>query len=151
MKYEIVRPVLTLVVVGLLAWAGPAARAVERPFRLTEHGTAEFNTDGSISSEGSGEATHLGQFTLVREATLYDPIGSEFEVDGEATLTTANGDLLFASIEGTFDAATGTGVLIYEWQGGTGRFANATGTTVWLVTLHPDLTYDVVAEGVIDF
>jgi hypothetical protein len=41
--------------------------------------------------------------------------------------------------------------LIYEWKGGTGRFQNATGTTIWLVELHSDLTYDVVADGVIDY
>src|SRR5262245_61045774 len=142
---------------GLLAPLVPTALPAhahhghDGPFQLVEHGSATFGADGVIRSEGSGEATHLGKFTLVREATLGDPTDGGFEVKGQATLTAANGDQLFATIGGTFNPATGQGVLIYEWVGGTGRFADATGTTTWLVTLHPDLTYDVVADGVINY
>jgi hypothetical protein len=62
----------------LPAWGRP------RPFHLKERGIATFNADGTISSEGTGTATHLG-------------------------------------------------------------------TTTWLVELYSDLTYDVVADGVIDY
>ena len=41
--------------------------------------------------------------------------------------------------------------MIYEWKGGTDRFQNASGTTVWLVQVNPDQTYDVVADGVINY
>jgi len=133
---------------GLIA---PVHHGHDRPFHLVEHGSATFGADGVIRSEGSGEATHLGKFTLVREATLGNPTDGGFEVKGQATLTAANGDQLFATIGGTFDPATGQGVLIYNWVGGTGRFADAIGTTTWLVTLHPDLTYDVVADGVFNY
>jgi hypothetical protein len=64
----------------------------------------------------------------------------------------ANGDELFAAIEGTFDSTTGRGVLTYEWTGGTGRFQHATGTTIWLVSLNTaDFSYTVVADGFINF
>ena len=135
-----------LAITALPAWGRPV------PFHLREHGTATFNADGTISSDGTGTATHLGKFTLRRTAKLTpSKDGGDATVEGEALLTAANGDLLKASITGTFNPATGTGVLIYQWQGGTGRFQNATGTTTWLVELYSDLTYDVVADGVIDY
>jgi hypothetical protein len=135
-----------LAIAALPAWGRP------RPFHLKEHGTATFNADGTISSDGTGTATHLGKFTLRRTAKLTPSRdGGDATVEGEALLTAANGDLLKASITGTFNPATGAGVLIYQWQGGTGRFQNATGTSTWLVELYSDLTYDVVADGVIDY
>jgi hypothetical protein len=140
------------VAIGLAAaaLAAPAAQAVERPFSLVEHGSVTF--DGPhATSIGTGHATHLGRFTLYRTATLYDPVGSVFDVDGEATLVAADGDRLFSSIEGTLDAATGRGLLSYEWEGGTGRFEDATGSTTWRVVVNPDQTFSVVAEGVIDY
>jgi len=41
--------------------------------------------------------------------------------------------------------------LVYDWEGGTGRFENATGTTTWQVDVNPDNTYDVVADGIIKY
>jgi hypothetical protein len=128
----------------------PAAHAVERPFHLVEHGTATID-GANVTSSGSGVATHLGRFTLERTATLSNPQGSVLDVEGNATLTSASGDLLHASITGSLDTATSRGVLLYEWEGGTGRFDDATGTTTWYVQINPDQTYDVVAHGVIDF
>src|SRR5262249_52768172 len=123
----------------------------DRPFRLVESGTASL-AGLDISSTGTGQATHLGRFTLERSATLYDPTGTVFQVDGKATLTAANGDTLTASIEGSVDLSTGRGVLIYEWPGGTGRFAHATGTTPWLVSVNlADLTYTVTADGILRY
>jgi hypothetical protein len=133
-----------------MALAAPAAQAVERPFKLVENGTVTF--DGpNATSVSTGHATHLGRFTLYRSATLYDPDGSVFDVHGEATLVAADGDRLFSSLEGTLDAATGRGVLDYEWEGGTGRFEHATGSTTWRVVVNPDGTFSVEAEGVIDY
>jgi hypothetical protein len=133
-----------------LGLAAPTAQAVERPFKLVENGTVTF--DGPYAtSVGTGHATHLGRFTLYRSATLHDPDGSVFDVDGEATLVAADGDRLFSSLEGTLDAATGRGVLAYEWEGGTGRFGHAAGSTTWRVVVNPDQTFSVEAEGVIDF
>ena len=143
---------MTLGLVGLTALT---ALAAPRPFHLVEHGTARVAKDGDtlvLVADGTGTATHLGRFTLHRTATLKPSTeASELEVDGQATLTAANGDQLEASIEGTLNPQTGHAVLIYQWKGGTGRFQNASGTTVWLVQLNPDQTYDVVADGVINY
>jgi hypothetical protein len=152
MKRHLSRINIVLMSMALLVGAALPAWGRPRPFHLKEHGTATFNADGTISSEGTGTATHLGRFSLRRTAKITpSPDGSDATVEGEALLTAANGDLLKASITGTFNPLTGVGVLIYEWTGGTGRFQNATGTTIWLVELYPDLTYDVVAHGVINY
>ena len=46
---------------------------------------------------------------------------------------------------------TGQATLTFEWKGGDGRFATATGTTVWQLSVNPDLTYTAVADGVINY
>jgi hypothetical protein len=133
-----------------LALAAPAAEAVERPFKLVESGTATF--DGEyVSGVNTGYATHLGKVTVYRRARLFDPDGSVFKAHGYATLVAADGDRLFSSLDGTVDLATGLALLTYEWEGGTGRFEDATGTTTWQAQLNPDLTYSLEAEGVIDY
>lgn len=140
---------IALVLVGLSV---SIAQAVERPFHLEETGQAVFAPGGTVTTVGTGQATHLGRFVLFRTAALYNPSGTAFKVDGEVTIVAANGDQLYASIEGTFDTATGQGTLIYAWTGGTGRFQNATGTTIWVVSLNTtDFSYAIVADGVIDY
>jgi hypothetical protein len=147
-----IKRTLTLALAALagLAIAAPASQAVERPFHLIENGTVAFD-GANATSTGTGQATHLGRFTLYRTVSFYDPVGSVLQVDGEATLVAANGDELRASIEGTLDTATSTGLLTYEWTGGSGRFRRATGTTTWRVGVNPDLTFTAVADGVIDY
>ena len=141
-----------LITLGLVGLAVLTALAVPRPFHLVEHGAVTVDKDGHLVADGTGTATHLGRFTLHREATL-KPMGSELKVeDGQATLTAANGDRLEATFTGAINPASGQGVLMYEWKGGTGRFQNASGPTIWQVELYPDQgTYDVVADGVINY
>ncbi len=140
---------VTLALVGLTAWT---ALAYARPFHLVEHGTLTVDQGGHLDTNGTGTATHLGRFTVHRTATLKatEDGSGLVDVDGQATLTSVNGDQLESSIKGTLNPQTGHAVLIYEWKGGTGRFENATGTTVWLVDIT-DNTYDVVADGVINY
>ena len=134
--------VLSLTVLG-----GP------RPFHLVEHGklyVTPRDPSGSVLdvvSEGSGTATHLGGITVQRTFTLTaTATPGVFDFNGEATLTAASGELLTSTITGTFNANIGHADLIYEWTGGTGRFANATGTTFWSVDVANG-EYDVVANG----
>jgi hypothetical protein len=107
--------------------------------------------DGNLVADGTGTATHLGRFALHRTAALKPTLEGELEVDGQATLTAANRDQLESSIKGTLNPQTGKAVLIYEWKGGTGRFQKASGAAVWLVQVNPDQTYDVVADGIINY
>jgi len=75
----------------------------------------------------SGNATHLGQFTveiphLVSFATATG--------EGTYTFTSANGDLLTAHFTGTADTSTSVFAIVEHATitGGTGRFADATGS-----------------------
>ena len=151
MKQYLSRISISLMTLALVGLSALTALAVTRPFHLVEHGTLTVDKDGNLVADGAGTATHLGRFDLHRTATLTPTREGDFEVDGQATLTAANGDQLESSIKGTLNPQTGKAVLTYEWQGGKGRFQNAAGTTVWLVQVNPDQTYDVVADGVINY
>ena len=113
------------------------ALAVTRPFHLVEHGTLTVDRNGNLVADGTGTATHLGRFALHRAATLKPTMEGELEVDGQATLTAANGHELEASIKGTLDPQTGQAVLIYEWKGGAGRFQNASGEALGIASTDP--------------
>lgn len=156
MKRYLSRISISLMSLGLAgfivftALAGPRPR----PFHLVEQGTFTATDNGNgtahLVANGTGTATHLGNFSLHREATV-NPSEGKIE-DGRITLTSANGDQLNATFNGTLDAATGKAVLSYEWKGGTGLFKNASGATTWLAELNPaEGTYDVVADGIINY
>ena len=154
MKRYLSKISISLMILALVGLTALTSLAVPRPFHLVEHGTLTVTKDGdnlALITDGTGTATHLGRFDLHRTATLKPTMEGELEVDGQATLTAANGDRLESSIKGTLNPQTGKAVLIYEWKGGTGRFQNASGTTVWLVQVNPDQTYDVVADGIINY
>lgn len=132
------------------------AHSHARPFHAVDSGFVVINGDLSpgttITASASGQATHLGAFTLHDTSTVVAAEGAIRYIEGEAHLEAANGDLLCASFTGTVDLATFTATVTFEWTGGTGRFADATGTTVWQVTLNPaDLSYTAVADGVINY
>lgn len=133
------------------------ALASTRPIHLVEHGTLTPNEDGSTTADGNGTATHLGTISVHRTFTLTPTsVANELNLEGHATLTAANGDTLETGLEGILvvDPSTKTGhaELTYQWEGGTGRFQNATGTTLWHVDVNlSDNTYDIVADGVIKY
>ena len=152
MRHYLSRISVSLLTFGLMGLAAVPAPAATRPFHLVEHGTLVPGDNGTIIANGSGNATHLGRITVQRTLTLTptsDP--SDVEVNGEATLTAPGGDQLKTGVKGTLNPATGQAILVYEWEGGTGRFADATGVAVWLVQINPDQTFDVVADGIIDY
>src|SRR5262245_42017852 len=120
MKHHLSRISISLMTLGLVAFTTLTALAVTRPFHLVEHGTLTVDREGNLVTDGTGTATHLGRFALHRTATLKPTIQGEMEVDGQATLTAANGHQLEASIRGTLNPQTGQAVLIYEWKGGSG-------------------------------
>jgi len=144
--------------IGLLVFCALTALAIERPFRLVEHGKVSVTSrdaTGNIRdlvADGIGTATHLGLFTLHRDAVLTSTAGGPvFDVRGEATLTSANGEQLRATFTGTVDFAVGHADLIYEWTGGSkGRFEDATGATTWSVDVSNG-EYDAVADGSIKY
>lgn len=141
---------VALVLIGTLSLT---VLAGARPFHLVEHGNLTVTPrDASgtvldVVANGVGTATHLGVITVERTATLRaTPTPGVFDFSGQATLTAADGEQLNSTITGTFNANVGHADLVYEWTGGTGRFAHATGTTFWSVDVA-DGEYDVVANG----
>jgi hypothetical protein len=114
-----------------LASVAVSAVAAETPFKGTvnavETGQVVFPIR-SLDREGTGTATYLGRYT---EHVVMQINVLTMSSTGTATFTAANGDTLSASVVGQ---ATRTGptvlsiVEVYTITGGTGRFADATGT-----------------------
>ena len=122
-----------------LASVAVSAVAAETPFKGTvnavETGQVVFPTR-FLDREGTGTATYLGKYTEHVVMQINIPTMSS---TGAAPFTAANGDTLTASVVGQ---ATRTGptvlsiVEVYTVTGGTGRFADATGTFTLKSTLE---------------
>jgi hypothetical protein len=117
-----------------LAAALQGAVAAEIPFRgsfqAVENDTVQFPTL-TVAGIGTGNATQLGKFTMTYDATvnLVTRVGI-----GSFEFIAANGDRVFAdSLGQATPTATPNVVSIVEIltiTGGTGRFADATGTVI---------------------
>jgi hypothetical protein len=114
-----------------------AVTATERPFSLNGTGIAIPVVDGNgnvigANPTGSGNATHLGMFTNTGHVD-FTPDASNPTIlhpSGGGVFTAANGDKLnFVIVSGSLDLTTGIGTGDFDFTGGTGRFANATGRT----------------------
>jgi hypothetical protein len=117
---------------SLSTGAGVLSNDQEVPFKGRLEGTATI-TPGtppfvSVSIEGTGNATHLGRFTVVIPHVVNTTNRTS---TGTYEFTAANGDTLTAGFTGQA-TLTAPGVLsIVETAtvtGGTGRFADATGS-----------------------
>ena len=155
MNHYLTKIRISLMILALVSFTALTVPAQTRPLHLVEHGTLTPvpGQEGHFTAEGTGTATHLGAIIVHRTLSLTPTTDGSglVDVEGEATLVAANGDELRTGIDGTLNPATGHAVLVYEWEGGTGRFQNATGITTWQVDVNADNTYDVVADGVIKY
>ena len=144
-----------MLVVGSLA-----VKATERPFSLSGKGIAIPILDGNgnvVGAEptGSGNATHLGLFTNTGKVS-FTPDASNPTIlhpTGGGVFTAANGDKLnFIVTGGALDVTTGIGTGDFEFTGGTGRFANATGHTAAVVEQNfVTGAYEITLVGNIDY
>jgi hypothetical protein len=114
-----------------LAIFAASAVAAETPFKGTvnavETGQVVFPTR-FLDREGTGNATYLGKYTEHVVMQINIPTLSSM---GAATFTAANGDTLTASVVGQATRTGPTALSIvedYTITGGTGRFADATGS-----------------------
>ena len=155
---KIRHPLLVGLVVAVavsLASSAVSAVAAETPFKGTISAVETSQLVSfpiiSVNREGTGTATYLGKYT--EHATLQVNVltGS---ATGAATFTAANGDTLTASIvgQGTPTGPTTRSIVeVCTITGGTGRFADATGSLTLERTL--DLTTGVstgTLSGAID-
>jgi hypothetical protein len=138
------RVAVALAVVGVLALAGPVIAGEQVPFKGSFEGDVTVMPLAppflQVDVEATGNATHLGQFTLdiphkVNAATR--------TAAGYYEFTAANGDKVYAEFTGVATPTAIPGVLYIEETatitGGTGRFAGATGS------FSVERWYDMVA------
>ena len=112
---------------AVLTFGSLPAQAGERPFRLNVTGTV---TNGGVIN-ATGHASHLGLVSETGELSFVpDPDNpTQLLVSGIVTLTAADGDQLDILIEdAVLDVTTGQAAGIFRIIGGTGRFADATGS-----------------------
>ena len=150
---------LLMLTLALLA-GNVVATATERPFSLNGGGVAVpiLNDAGQpvgIDVTGSGNATHLGLFTTLGKVFFTPDPNDPTQIipSGEATLTASNGDkLTFVVADGSQSLITGIGTGHFSFTGGTGRFANATGTISYVVEQNfVTGAYTITAVGSIDY
>jgi hypothetical protein len=137
----------SLALVALLL-AATAAPAEARPLR--GRGTGQFVSPNEFVNVGEG--THLGRFHEVGTAEFgatADP--TVLSIEGSSVLTGANGDQLYTSFSGEFDLLTGAVSVTITYVGGSGRFADASGTAELSAQLVDDGSFHVVVEGTLDF
>jgi len=137
---------LCLVLVPAVAW--PVRAGDRRPFKGNCVATWDNVFNGLFMPPanfiGQGNVTHLGLAHQQGTMTLEPPIDVQqvmFPGHGTVTLTAANGDELTFHFEGVLDVNTGVGDGRFEFVGGTGRFAGATGGGTFHAVI--DLSYPV--------
>jgi hypothetical protein len=133
MKYRRSAASLALALLAVVGLAGPVPAGEQVPFKGSFEGDVTVTPLAPpfvmVDVEATGEATHLGTFTLdiphVVDRATRTAVGSyEF--------TAANGDKVYAEFTGLATPTEIPGVLYIEETatitGGTGRFAGATGS-----------------------
>jgi hypothetical protein len=130
---------------GGLGHAAAKKAKKEVPFRGSIEGfetsVVEFPSvfvDGSAS----GNATHLGRFTMTYELEVDIATPPPFDTIGSSVFTAANGDCLFSDIVGLGTPTADPNVLSVREEhtitGGTNRFAGATGSFIRTYSLFRD-------------
>jgi len=124
-KAGLVLTALTLLPVVDAAMAGDRV-----PFKGKEVGiitAVSFHFPFSVKSQtAEGEATQLGHYTLSEDFVVDVRFGTAI---GVATLTAANGDMLFLTVQGHVLATDPTKTIVnFTVTAGTGRFEGATGS-----------------------
>lgn len=105
------------------------------------------------SDQGSGTATHIGNYTIVNSHCLNPTTGAL--TGGTFVKTAANGDQLFGTYVGSasvIQPPSPVGIFSVSgtvtFTGGTGRFAGATGTTSMAGTERADFSQTPAATQV---
>ena len=129
-------PMVVALLLGILLVSTTLAAASARkplPLKGSIEALETYRVSGPtmfVTATGSGEATHLGRYTVTYEVQVDLPTGTGTGLS--AQYVAANGDRLFAEGSGqatpTEDPSVFVVVETYTITGGTGRFAGATGS-----------------------
>jgi hypothetical protein len=136
-----------LVALGVSTFTARAL-AKERPHSFSGTGVLS-----GLDFVSDGIATHLGKFKEVGSITSLVPTGEpgEFFIEACAIHTAADGSELHETVSGRLNMLTGAASATVTYVGGTGRFANATGTATLELQLAPDGSFNYSGKGTIDF
>jgi hypothetical protein len=136
---------LSLMLVAMSILTVPSlSLAAERAHR--SRGAAQF-TDTAGNFSGSGTATHLGIYTEIGNATIAAD-GALFA--SSIYTSTHSGDQLFATFTGQINGTGGITATV-TYVGGTGNFANVSGSATLTGQIQPDGTIVVTVEGIIHY
>ncbi len=108
-----------------------AAKGTDRPVKGTSTSTTTVDlATGTGTVAGSGQLSHIGRSTFTNDITSLTITGDTLSFTLTAIIVAANGDEIFTTATGT-GTLTATGsesTLVSTITGGTGRFADASGT-----------------------
>jgi hypothetical protein len=133
MRHKAIIAGLALAVAGFSpAFALAKARGIDRPVRGALAGTVSLNLQtGVFTGDVTGVVSHLGRSTAHLDGSGAFTPEATFAGTGTLTTVAANGDRLNGTITLTTSPFTSTGhttTLVETITGGTGRFADASGT-----------------------
>jgi hypothetical protein len=148
MKRKIIVSLAVVMAVVLLfsLFIVPVATAAEGgtdlPFKATLTGAAHWEFPGTSPSdctvvttltEPTGEATHMGK---IQAFMSHCPAEPDYVNDGKLKLVAANGNELYGTYN--YDPASESNDIPITLKGGTGSFADASGTVI--------MTYEVIPQ-----
>ncbi len=133
-----------LAVLALLG-LGNLVQAAEQPIELEGVAVAVRKEGPVVHGVFEGNGSHVGQCSGTFSRRIFGDL-----LVAEAILEAANGDLLVVPYVLEFDRDTGVFVGTFSLDGGTGRFANATGGGFMSATPTPEGTLFFL-DGVIDY
>ncbi|MFN0132162.1 MAG: hypothetical protein ACKVW3_06480 [Phycisphaerales bacterium] len=148
MNRTVSRLVGTVVVAASILGLSDPACAAARPHKSS--GTAQFVSPTEFV--GAGRATHLGNYSEAG-TVAFTPTGNPavLNVVGTITYTASDGSELHAAVAGELNGATGAVSATVTYTGGTGRFADATGSSCLTGQVQPDGSMTVAVRGTIDY
>ena len=157
---------LVVLAAGLISPASALAGPGGSNLPLIGHSSGVLSFDSATSaftSSGSGVGSLLGAFKITNSGSIMGtgfipPSFVPFTTTGTQTVVAANGDQLTGALTGTgvidddlgtSSGGTSSGTNVITITGGTGRFANATGSyTVTYATQTPSVVGTVLTSTV---
>jgi len=146
MKRYVLWSMLAVAAIGLVLLPSVAAAAEDVPFTETYVLTATEVHGNRTFLSGTGTGTVVGAFLRTGWVQI-----KRNQLVGASTITAANGDSLYIESTQTWDRPTQSWSGPFTIVGGTGRFANATGSGTTTNTPNPDGTTTGTREGKISF
>ena len=136
-RFTIILALLAVAAVSPTAALGKA-QGTDRPVSGTTTSTTTVDiATGTGTAVGAGQISHLGKTTFTNDFTSFTLTGPDtFSFTLTAIIVAANGDEIYTTATGT-GTLTPTGsetTLVSTITGGTGRFADASGTITTTIT-----------------